>query len=166
MSRGVSWLVLALGLLIAQGACNSGAANPDGSTGSAGSSGGAGGNAVGGAGGTAAGGSGGTSGGGRGGGGATTDGGGTDAPATYACGSGTCMTGQTLCYSYAPGTPGGGPPSRSCTPIPAACAGNPTCACVCPPFGSPPIGCRYVGGAGGSCTCSETDGLTVSCAGQ
>ena len=39
---------------------------------------------------------------------ATTDAGGMDtAAASYACGSATCTTGQTLCYSFLPGVPGG-----------------------------------------------------------
>jgi hypothetical protein len=98
---------------------------------------------------------------------ATTDGGGDTAASTYACGSGTCTTGQTLCYSFAPGVPGGGPPTRACTPLPAACAANPTCACVCPPSSSPAIGCTFIGGTvGGFCSCGDANGLTVTCAGQ
>ena len=94
------------------------------------------------------------------------DGGTGDAPAlTYSCGSQTCSGGQTFCYSYTPGTPGG--TSSACTTLPPTCAGNPTCSCVCPPSSSPPFGCNYAGNnVGGACSCTETNGmLTVMCLG-
>jgi len=88
------------------------------------------------------------------------------ATTSYACGSDTCMTGQTFCYSYAPGvlTP---TPSRSCMQVPAACAKSPTCACLCPPATPPAAGCTFSGGFSTSyCSCSESNGqATVSCAG-
>jgi hypothetical protein len=94
--------------------------------------------------------------------------GGNDAGAamSYACGSDTCVPGQTLCYSFAGGLPGS-TRSFSCKTVPAACAKNPTCACLCPPVAPPTLGCTYVGGAApGSCGCSEdNDQLTVSCSG-
>jgi hypothetical protein len=86
---------------------------------------------------------------------------------SYSCGSDTCMTGQTFCYSFAPGIPGAGP-SRGCMTLPAACAKNPTCACLCPPpLSSPTLGCTFNGPFGsGSCNCSEHDGeVSIFCAG-
>jgi hypothetical protein len=100
-------------------------------------------------------------------GGSTGDGGADHGAAkTYSCGSDTCMTGQTFCYSYAPGVPGGGV-GRSCMTVPAACAKNPTCACLCPPVRPPMNGCTFTGGFGsGSCSCSELNGeLEIDCAG-
>jgi hypothetical protein len=83
----------------------------------------------------------------------------------YACGSNSCTIGQTFCYSFAGGVSGAGT-SRSCMTLPAACAKNPTCACVCPPVSSPSIGGTFEGGFGSSCSCSEENGeLAVSCAG-
>jgi hypothetical protein len=95
------------------------------------------------------------------------DGGSGDAGASsYTCGAGSCTTGQTFCYSYLPGTPGGSS-TPSCMTLPAACAASPTCACVCPPSSSTAFGCTFAGGnTGGSCSCTDTNGmLTVTCAG-
>jgi hypothetical protein len=47
------------------------------------------------------------------------------------------------------------PDMYSCANPPAACAGNPTCACICP--ASNPNACY-------SCTCSEANGgVTLTC---
>ena len=161
-------------LVVLYAACGSstngtGSAGNAGASGQAGSTGGAAGtNAQGGAGGTT--GQGGADGGAAGttGGGGAAGTGGRDAGAamSYACGSDTCMPGQTFCYSFSGGVPGSGT-SRSCKTVPAACAKNPPCACLCPPVAAPAFGCSYVGGsASGSCTCSEANAeLTVTCAG-
>jgi hypothetical protein len=76
---------------------------------------------------------------------------------TFGCGSKTCRLGEEYCYGLgggagAPGSGGygghgGSPPPdpHTCMPVPAACAGNPTCDCV-PRSGS-------------SCTCNASDGI-------
>lgn len=95
--------------------------------------------------------------------------GGSDAGAamSYACGSDTCVPGQTLCYSYVGGL-STSTRSFSCMTVPAACAKNPTCACLCPPIPPPASDCTYVGAtASGSCGCSDDNNqLTISCAGS
>jgi hypothetical protein len=92
--------------------------------------------------------------------------GGTAAPVSYSCGSDTCTSDQTFCYSYAAGIAGGGT-SRGCRNLPTECAKKPTCACVCPPIDPSRSECAFTAGWGGFCYCSETNGeLTVSCAGQ
>ena len=86
--------------------------------------------------------------------------------ATYGCDSGTCIVGQSYCDRFSPGVPGD-PASGSCRPVPASCAANSTCACLCPPgdggsFG----GCLNSARPGTFCTCTETDGkVTVNCFG-
>lgn len=83
----------------------------------------------------------------------------------YACGSDTCVVGQTYCYSFSGGVPGSGT-SRSCMPVPAACTSNPHCPCVCPPPDGGGFGCAFQGGVPSSCYCSESLGqLSVMCAG-
>jgi hypothetical protein len=152
-SKVVVGLALVLGV-IAPAACSDHATNSDAGTGSAGSSGGA---AAGAGGDTGAGGA------GRGGDGGS---GGAGPGVEFACGAAICTSDHSLCYAYLPGVPGGGQ-SRSCMALPGACAGNPTCACVCPPSTSPGVGCTFAGSSIGSyCSCSETVGVTVTCAGQ
>jgi len=171
----------ALGLTLA--ACSgSGRATSDGGAGHDGAAGGGGSGTGGaaGAGGTGTGGGGGASGGGGVGGAAGSGGsvgaggsagssgsGGADAGAdatNFTCGLATCTTGQSYCYSYTPGVPGG-TAARTCKPISAACATTPTCACVCPPKASgPPGGCMN---ENNTCSCTETNGqVVVMCLGQ
>ena len=107
--------------------------------------------------------------GGRGGGGGLGGGGagGAGGASTFSCGGGVvCTRGQSLCHSYIPGVPGAGSTTYSCPAIPASCATNPTCACVCPPSTSG-LGCAYPGaGFAAYCSCSGSGGaLTVSCGG-
>jgi len=135
-----------------------------GSTGAAGASAGTSGNAGTSGHGGASGGSTGAAGAGAGAGGGGSGGGAGATQTSYACGSDTCTTGQSFCYSFSGGVPGSGT-SRSCTTLPAGCTATPTCACVCPPTTGPTGDCSYSGAIGSSfCTCSETGGtLTVSC---
>lgn len=91
---------------------------------------------------------------------------GHDAPAIpidagpFACGNVTCG-GSQYCTDHPPGIrgPDGStfPDAYNCDPLPAACSGNPTCACVVPTLG-------------GSCqvaSCSASGGhVTVTCLGQ
>jgi hypothetical protein len=157
MRKEVALVVL---VMIAQAACSGAATPSDAGTGVAGSSGGTA-AGTGGDGGTGGAGRGGDGGGGRGGGS-----GGTGPVFEFACGTTICTSDHSLCYAYLPGVPGGGQ-SRSCMALPAACAGNPTCACVCPPSTSPALGCTFAGSSiGGFCSCSDAAGVTVTCAGQ
>jgi hypothetical protein len=84
----------------------------------------------------------------------------------FSCGSDTCTTGESFCYTYTPGT--AGQTGRSCETTPAACAATPTsCTCLCPPSSNASLGCVPVGmGAGSYCLCSETGGaVNIVCAG-
>jgi hypothetical protein len=95
-------------------------------------------------------------------GGGGNDGGGDGGTATsFACGSDTCVAGQTVCYSFAGGVQGVAA-SPSCMAVPAACATNPSCACICPPNAAGG-GCTF---GGNFCSCEGSDGsVTVSCFG-
>lgn len=84
-----------------------------------------------------------------------------------ACGSGsnvTCAGGTELCYSFIGGT-AGSQTMYSCRAVPTKCTEHPTCACVCPPT-TGGLGCDFGSLPLYSCTCSDTNGLRVSCAGQ
>jgi hypothetical protein len=79
----------------------------------------------------------------------------------FACGGTTCDSPGQVCVDQAPGIalPDGGvpPDSYSCGSLPAACAGDPTCACVSAhdPCSTQLSGCDESGGA-----------ITVHCMGQ
>jgi len=83
------------------------------------------------------------------------------------CGGGStvaCVGGAELCYSFIGGT-AGSETSYSCRAIPVACAAQQTCACVCPSRGGG-LGCDFGSLPGVWCSCTESNGLKVSCAGQ
>jgi hypothetical protein len=75
---------------------------------------------------------------------------------TYPCGQGLCITGKSFCYRLASSTI-----VYECMLLPAACAQNPTCDCLCPPSSSPAGGCSFNGRA---CNCLDDNGAaTVFC---
>jgi len=83
-----------------------------------------------------------------------------DAGASTNCGGSiNCDATQTYCLATNPGYAGNPPWTYACQTIPANCAANPTCACICPG----PYGC----GSAYPCTCFEQNGLvSVSCEGD
>ena len=92
-----------------------------------------------------------------------TGGTGTNVCATnFACGiSGeACALGQEYCYGARGGAGSSGAVPDVCKSLPAACAGNPSCDCVCP------NGLDNCPGLGFSCICNISDGaLRLDCPG-
>ena len=92
---------------------------------------------------------------------AGTAGSGTAGTKPFSCGSATCP-GSDYCDLYTPfGSPTGGDQAYRCSPIPAACASQPTCACFVDgnlPGGDPCAGC-----SGGSCSDDGEGHVTIAC---
>jgi hypothetical protein len=77
----------------------------------------------------------------------------------FSCGSETCISGESYCFTKYP-PPGGVPQGFACLPKPTSCSSRPTCcACVCQGQGD----CVGMGN-GAPCRCTDTGGeVLVTC---